>query len=227
MIQVLLVSNGIWNQQELRRSLALEPDLRIIREVDSGKTAIQLLKRLHSTSLQPDVVLLQLPLSGVDEIATIRFIHQQFVDTKILVLASLTDERSMLNILRLGAVSCLSLDVSQEDLCHAIRLTHKGYIQFSPKIFQTLVSRLKSNFSSAVDLDFSFMMNLSNSLLGLTSREREVLYLIASGLKNQEIAQKLFISEKTVKNHITSILKKLNLRDRTQAAIVAKSCCLI
>ncbi len=118
--------------------------------------------------------------------------------------------------MRFGAIGYLLKDTPSEELAQAIRAVHKGYTQLGPGLFEKAVS----NFSASVPVQPT---TLPPELTELTPREREVLRLIAVGANNREIAQFLYISERTVKNHITSILSRLNLRDRTQAALLASS----
>ncbi|MBF1990628.1 response regulator [Fischerella thermalis] len=211
MIKVLLVDDQNLIRQGLKALLELEPDLEIVGEAENGEAAITLIEELH-----PDVVLMDIRMPIMDGVAATREIHKRFSNIQILVLTTFDNDEYVTAALQNGAMGYLLKDTPSEELAVAIRAVHKGYTQLGPGIVKKLLTQfppITSNNSPSPP----------PSLAELTPREKEVLRLIATGATNKEIAQQLYISEGTVKNHVTNILNRLNLRDRTQAAIFANS----
>ncbi|MEH2422257.1 MAG: response regulator transcription factor [Nostoc sp.] len=211
MIRVLLVDDQSLIRQGLKALLELEPDLEIVGEAENGEQAINLV-----AEFQPDVILLDIRMPIMDGVAATREIQKRFAKTRILVLTTFDDDEYVSAALQNGAMGYLLKDTPSEELAVAIRAVHKGYTQLGPGI----VKKLLTQFSNPAPTQSSAV---PSSLAELTPREKEVLRLIATGASNREIAQKLYISEGTVKNHVTNILNRLNLRDRTQAAIWANT----
>ncbi|BAU05378.1 response regulator [Fischerella sp. NIES-3754] len=211
MIKVLLVDDQNLIRQGLKALLELEPDLEIVGEAENGEAAITLIEELH-----PDVVLMDIRMPIMDGVAATREIHKRFSNIQILVLTTFDNDEYVTAALQNGAMGYLLKDTPSEELAVAIRAVHKGYTQLGPGI----VKKLLTQFPPVVPNN---SLSPPPSLAELTPREKEVLRLIATGATNKEIAQQLYISEGTVKNHVTNILNRLNLRDRTQAAIFANS----
>ncbi|WP_138500778.1 response regulator [Nostoc sp. PA-18-2419] len=210
-IKVLLVDDQSLIRQGLRALLELEPDLEIVGEAQNGEEAINLV-----TEFQPDVVLLDIRMPVMDGVAATREIQKRFPKTKILVLTTFDDHEYVSAAIESGAMGYLLKDTPSEELAVAIRAVYKGYTQLGPGI----VKKLLTQFSKPAPTQSP---PVPSTLTELTPREKEVLRLIATGASNREIAQELYISEGTVKNHVTNILNRLNLRDRTQAAIIANT----
>ena len=211
MISVLLVDDQNLIRQGLKALLELEPDIKIAGEAENGQKAVQLVGQL-----QPNVVLMDIRMPVMDGVAATREIKNKFAETKILVLTTFDDDEYIKAALQNGAMGYLLKDTPSEELAVAIRAVHRGYTQLGPGI----VKKLLTQFPPAT---VNKPSSLPTGLAELTKREKEVLCLIATGANNREIAQKLYISEGTVKNHVTNILNRLELRDRTQAAIFANS----
>ncbi|MBW4577581.1 MAG: response regulator transcription factor [Aphanothece sp. CMT-3BRIN-NPC111] len=211
MISVLLVDDQSLIRQGLKALLELEPDLQVVAEADNGKTAIQQVE-----ALQPNVVLMDIRMPIMDGVAATREICQRFAATKVLVLTTFDDDEYVAAALKYGAMGYLLKDTPSEELAAAIRAVHKGYTQLGPGLVNKIMAKVPASAPKPSN-------NPPPTLAELTPREREVLRLIATGANNREIAQSLYISEGTVKNHVTNILNRLNLRDRTQAAIFANS----
>ncbi|MBD1862549.1 MULTISPECIES: response regulator transcription factor [Trichocoleus] len=216
MIRVLLVDDQSILRQGLKALLELEPDLDVVGDASNGQVALQQVE-----ALQPDVVLMDVRMPVMDGVAATRSICQRFPAIKVLVLTTFDDDEYIAEAMRVGAIGYLLKDTPSEELAAAIRAVYKGYAQFGPGIFQKVLSHMGPKPSASAN---SPAEPLPPGLSELTPREREVLRLIAAGSSNREIAQTLFISEGTVKNHVTNILNRLNLRDRTQAAIFANAC---
>ncbi len=211
MIKVLLVDDQNLIRQGLKALLELESDLEIVGEAENGEHAINLVAKL-----QPDVVLMDIRMPIMDGVAATREIQKRFAGIKVLVLTTFDDDEYVTAALQNGAMGYLLKDTPSEELAVAIRAVHKGYTQLGPGIVKKLLTQFPSTAPTQLPL-------APPSLAELTPREKEVLQLIATGASNREIAQELYISEGTVKNHVTNILNRLNLRDRTQAAIFANT----
>ena len=211
MITVLLVDDQSLIRQGLRALLELEVDIEIVGEAENGQTAINLVEKLR-----PNVILMDIRMPIMDGVAATKEINQHFPQCKILILTTFDDDEYVKAGLQNGAMGNLLKDTPSEELAVAIRAVDKGYSQLGPGIVKKLVTQFPATLPQAV-------LAVPPNLTELTPREKEVLRLIAIGDNNREIAKKLYISEGTVKNHVTNMLNRLNLRDRTQAAILANS----
>ena len=210
-IRLLLVDDQIMIRQGLRVLLDAKPDLQVVGEAENGQAAIAFLEQAAIDL--PQVVLMDVRMPVMDGVAATRQICQQFSNLKVLVLTTFDDDDYVSRAIRAGARGYLLKDSNSDDLADAIRAVHRGYTQMGPGLLEKAI---------AVPIAVAAQpISLPPALAGLTAREREVLCLIAAGASNREIAESLYISERTVKNHITSILSQLNLRDRTQAAMFA------
>ncbi len=203
MIRVLLVDDQSIIREGLCSLLQAKQDIEVVGEAENGKVAIE-----QALVLQPDVVLMDVRMPIMDGVAAIRNLQQKAPNIKVLVLTTFDDDDYITQAMKFGAKGYLLKDTPSEELAQAIRAVNKGYTQMGPGLFEKVITATPS-----VEIPPEFEQ--------LTPREKEVLQLIAKGLNNREIAGKLFISERTVKNHVNSILSRLNLRDRTQAAIFA------
>ena len=216
MIRVLLVDDQSLIRQGLKALLELEPDLQVVGEAENGQNALDLIETLQGTPLQPDVVMMDVRMPVMDGVAATRQISDRFAGTKVLMLTTFDDDEYVATALRYGAIGYLLKDTPSEELAAAIRAVHKGYTQLGPG----LVEKIMAKVPAAAPVPPA---SPPSSWDELTPREQEVLRMIAKGASNREIAKALYISEGTVKNHVTNILNRLNLRDRTQAAIFANS----
>ncbi|MEB3356831.1 MAG: response regulator transcription factor [Synechococcales bacterium] len=211
MIRLLLAEDQTLIRQGLRRLLEAHSDLQVVGEAANGQQAVEQVE-----TLMPDLVLMDVRMPGVDGVAATQMICDRFPAIKVLVLTTFDDEAYVAQVMEFGAVGYLLKDTPSEELANAIRAAHKGYTQLGPGIFKKAFSRSPATSSRQT-------WRPPAELAELTPREREVLSLIATGASNREIAEILCITEKTVKNHVSSILSRLNLRDRTQAAVLACS----
>ena len=226
MIRLLLVDDQILVRQGLRSLLDAMPDMVVVGEAENGEIAVE-----QVAVLQPDLVLMDVRMPMMDGVVATQKIQQQYPDVKILVLTTFDDDDYIRPAMDFGAMGYLLKDTPADELTQAIRSVHKGYTQLGPGLYQKAIAKT-TEADTGVTLSSTPLFQTASplpppSLLQeLTAREQEVLALIAQGASNREIAQQLYISEKTVKNHITHILGRLNLRDRTQAAIFAHACAL-
>lgn len=217
MIRLLLVDDQTLVRQGFRVLLEAYPDIQVVGEAENGQTAIQQVERLH-----PDIVLLDIRMPEMDGVATTQIICQQFKEVKVLILSTFDDEDYVLRAMQFGAIGYLLKDTHIRELVPAIRMADQGYTQFGPGLFQKTIGsiqRIPTEKSSALASDI--LQELPSDLQKLTKREKEVLCFIITGATNRQIAEALFISERTVKNHVTSILSRLNLPGRIQAAMFA------
>ncbi len=211
MIRLLLVDDQTIIRQGLRSLLESKPDLQVVGDAENGQSAIQQVE-----AKKPDVVLMDIRMPLMDGVAATQIICQRFTNTKVLVLTTFDDHEYVSRAMQFGAMGYLLKDTPSEELAQAIRAVYRGYTHMGPGLFEKVISNSPAKLPESP-------ASLPPELSELTPREREVLCLIASGASNREIAALLYISERTVKNHVTSILSRLNLRDRTQAAIYASS----
>lgn len=207
MIRILIVDDQSIVREGLSSLLQTYPDLEIVGEAENGKVAVE-----RSLVLKPDVVLLDIRMPIMDGIAAIRTIREQAPEIKILVLTTFDDDEYVAQAMALGAQGYLLKDTPSAELAHSIRSVNQGYTHMSPGLFNKAIAYSHNTLAAN---------KTPVELTKLTSREKEVLQLIATGHNNKEIAAALYITERTVKNHVNSILRTLNLRDRTQAAILA------
>ncbi len=215
MIKVLIVDDQEIVRRGLKMLLEAKPDVQIVGEAVNGRHAIEQLIALEKMAQLPTVVVMDIRMPGMDGVEATQLICRQFPDIKVLVLTTFNDTSYVAEALRYGAKGYLLKDTSTDELAKAIRSIHQGYTQFGPGIVEKMIADTPATPPTPT---------LSPGLTNLTDREREVLRSIAIGASNREIAQTLHLSEGTVRNHISHVLTKLDVRDRTQAAILANSC---
>ncbi|GAC1447681.1 MAG: response regulator transcription factor [Chamaesiphon sp.] len=211
MIHILLVDDQSIICQGLGALLQLEPDLQVVGTANNGLSAIEQVEALH-----PDVVLMDIRMPVMDGVTATQAITQRFPKTKVLGLSTFDDDEYIAEALKAGAKGYLLKDMPSEELADAVRSIQKGYAQLGSGIFEKFVSRV-------INVGSVFPEKNLSEFTELTPREQDVLRLIGVGSTNREIAQKLHISEGTVKTHVTNILSRLNLKNRSQLAIYANS----
>ncbi|MBC8076358.1 MAG: response regulator transcription factor [Chloroflexales bacterium] len=203
-ISVLLIDDHRVVRQGLHDFLELQEDIEVVGEAASGEEGTQLARELL-----PDVVMMDLVMPGMDGVETTRRVKQVSPSSRVIVLTSFADDDKVFPAIKAGAISYLLKDISPEDLAHAIRAAQRNEAVLHPEVAAKLMQ------------EFSAPRGVEAPVEQLTDREMDVLRLIARGKSNKEIADTLIISEKTVKTHVSNILSKLHLADRTQAAIYA------
>jgi DNA-binding NarL/FixJ family response regulator len=198
--------------------LSIQEGIEMVGTAPDGQEAIE-----QALALQPDVILMDVRMPVMNGITATEKIRQQLPSCQVLMLTTFDDEEEIVKALIAGATGYLLKDIPAQDLANAVRLAHKGIYQIEPSIAGKLVGVL-SNIglsTSATGSTATSAQGIANQF-DLTEREIDVLRLIATGATNKEIAKELVISEGTVKNHVSNILSRLALRDRTQAAIFAR-----
>lgn len=207
-IRLLIVDDHTVVRQGLRGFLELLDDFEIVGEGSNGQAAVSL-----AAELKPDVILLDLVMPEMDGIEATRRIRLADPEARILVLSSFSNDDNVLPAIRAGAIGYVLKDIDPDALAEALRETYRGKSQLDPEIAQKLVTHVQQDEPDGDPDD--------NRLSQLTGREVEVLKHIARGMSNREIAATLSISPATVKTHVSNLLGKLHLADRTQAAIFA------
>lgn len=202
-IRVLLVDDHQVVRRGLRTFLEIQDDIEVVGEAGDGAEGIA-----RTEELRPDVVLMDIKMPGTDGIEALRKLRELDNPAKVLIVTSFTEQRTVVPALRAGASGYVYKDIDPEALADAIRSVHAGHVLLQPEVAGALLAQD----------DPATGQGRGTSL---TEREREVLALIADGRSNREIARALVLSEKTVKTHVSNILMKLDLADRTQAALWA------
>lgn len=215
-IRVLLADDQALFREGLDTLLSVHKDIEIVGQASNGQEAVDL-----ALKLRPDVILMDMQMPILNGIGATRRLKQSLPECRVIMLTTFNDNETIFDALRAGAVGYLLKDVGSAQLAESIRATVKGESILDPSVAAKVVAEF-SRVSSLVPATSSGVLPEP-----LSEREIELLRLIASGLSNKEIAETLFITEGTVKNHITHILGKLSVRDRTQAALRAKEIGLI
>jgi DNA-binding NarL/FixJ family response regulator len=208
MIRLLLVDDQTLIRQGLASLLSLEEDFEVVGQAGNGTEAVAVVE-----TLTPDVILMDIRMPVMDGVAATRAIREKNPDIKILVLTTFDEDEYIVQAMQAGASGYLLKDAPTEQLSAAIRSIYSGFTQLGPTIASKLFSKLNVPSATQTKEDAQSMF---------TGRELEILKLLGLGKSNKEIANSLYITEGTVKNHITKILSLLNVRDRTQAALWAQ-----
>jgi DNA-binding NarL/FixJ family response regulator len=219
MIRILLVDDQALFREGLRTLLSIRPDLEVVGEAENGREGIEM-----AASLRPDVILMDLRMPVLNGVAATEQIQKEQPESKVIVLTTFDDDEYVFDGLRAGAVGYLLKDVSSDKLVEAIRAAAKGESFLEPSIAAKVVAEF-----TRISLEKRPSQEEEQQPLvePLSERELEILAVLAGGASNREIAQQLYITEGTVKNHVTNILGKLGVRDRTQAALKARELGLV
>ncbi|GLW04090.1 response regulator [Streptomyces lavendulae] len=203
-IRVLLVDDHQVVRRGLRTFLEVQEDIEVVGEAADGEEGIA-----RAEELRPDVILMDVKMPGTDGIEALRRLRGLANPARVLIVTSFTEQRTVVPALRAGAAGYVYKDIDPDALAGAIRSVHAGHVLLQPEVAEALLAAQDDQPAGA------------GRPGALTDREREVLGLIADGRSNREIARALVLSEKTVKTHVSNILMKLDLSDRTQAALWA------
>ena len=199
-IRVLITDDHGVVRQGLRMFLSLDPDIQVVGEASDGREALEMARELV-----PDVVLMDLLMPVMDGIAATEEIRRALPEVEVIALTSVLEDASVTDAIRAGAIGYLLKGTNVEELHRAVRGAAEGRVQLAPEAAARLMREVRA----------------PESPEALTARETEVLELLARGYANKQIASSLYVSEKTVKAHVSAILKKLGVRSRTQAALHA------
>ncbi len=210
-IRVLIVDDQALFREGLNTILSVHEEFQVIGEAANGEEALRL-----AVQLQPQVILMDLRMPIMDGVRATQLISSQAPNCKVIVLTTFDDDESIFDGLRAGAVGYLLKDVASEKLFEAIRATARGEYFLLPSVTAKVMAEFSRISQAKPKIDELLIEPLS-------SREIEILKCIALGDSNKQIAEKLFIAEGTVKNHVTNILSKLSVKDRAQAVIRSKN----
>lgn len=199
-IRVLITDDHGVVRQGLRMFLGLDPEIEVVGEASDGEEAVAMTR-----ALVPDVILMDLMMPAMDGITAIRTIRGELPDVEIIALTSVLGDASVTGAVKAGAIGYLLKDVEAEELHRAIRAAAEGRVYLAPEAALRLMREVRA----------------PDGAQPLTEREAEVLQLVARGRSNRQIARSLYVEEKTVKAHVSSILRKLGMQSRTQAALYA------
>jgi DNA-binding NarL/FixJ family response regulator len=209
-IRILLVDDQRLMREGLRILLELEPDLEIVGEAENGEAGLE-----AYAALEPDVVLMDVRMPGMDGVEATWRLRERWPGARVIILTTFDDDEYVFEGLRAGAQGYLLKDVSGHDLAEAVRTVSAGGALIEPSVARKVVAEFARVAPPARAADLGLPEPLSE-------REQEILHLMAQGLSNREIAIRLSLAQGTVKNYVTTILQKLGVRDRTQAALRAR-----
>ncbi|QBD79329.1 response regulator transcription factor [Ktedonosporobacter rubrisoli] len=204
-ITVIIVDDHSIVRQGVRAFLSIQPDVTVVGEVESGEAAVRM-----AAELVPDIVLMDLLMPGMGGVEATRQVKQVSPHTQVIVLTSYHEDEHIFPALRAGALSYVLKEVGADELAETVRKAAKGESVLHPRVAARVVQEIRGG-----------KRDTPNPFIDLSDRELDVLRLIADGLSNALIAERLVISEKTVKGHVSNILGKLHMMDRTQAAVFA------
>ncbi len=237
-IRVLIVDDQTLVREGFRKLLELEPDIEIVDMASNGESALAAVERLRAQNTPPDVILMDIRMPNMDGIAATRAIKERWPDAHIVILTTFDDTELIHAGLRAGALGYSLKDITAEQLAMTVRTAARGQVLLQPDIASKVFSAFTSsnsarssassiNTAPSISTAPSYIDSTTASIEQLTEREREILTLVARGASNRQIAENLYLTEGTVKNHMSNILGKLGVRDRTQAALKAKELGLV
>ncbi|VEF48566.1 DNA-binding response regulator [Bacillus freudenreichii] len=203
MIKVLLVDDHEMVRIGVSAYLSIQPDIQVIGEAGDGQQGVEL-----ALSLRPDIILMDLVMEGMNGIEATKAIIEQWPEAKVLIVTSFLDDEKVYPALEAGATGYMLKTSRASDIADAVRSAYKGHKVLEPEVTDKMMKRFQHKAERPLHDD-------------LTNREMEILTLMTEGKANKEIADELFITLKTVKTHVSNILSKLEVQDRTQAVIYA------
>jgi DNA-binding NarL/FixJ family response regulator len=204
-IRVVIVDDHTVVRRGLRAFFATMDDVEVVDEASDGRAALDLLAKLETVDVLPDVVMMDLLMPRLDGIEATREIRARFPSVQVVAMTSFSESERVNAALAAGAAGYLLKDADSSEVAHAVRAAYAGEVHLDPAVARTLTRSLVTK----------------QDHTALTDRERDILVLVAHGLNNREIADKLLISERTARSHVSNILTKLGVASRTQAALWA------
>jgi two-component system, NarL family, response regulator DegU len=217
--KIVIIDDHQLFREGVKRILDFEENFEVVAEGDDGKDAVQLVEQYN-----PDVVIMDINMPDVNGVEATRKLIEAYPDTKVIILSIHDDESYVTHALKSGAVGYLLKEMDANTLIEAVKVVADGGSYLHPKVTHNLVKEYRrlANHGQAVGEQEGYQkVEVRRPLHLLTRRECEVLQLLADGKSNRAIGEELYISEKTVKNHVSNILQKMNVNDRTQAVVVA------
>jgi DNA-binding NarL/FixJ family response regulator len=221
MIKVLLADDQTLIRQGIRLLLEIEADIQVVGQAADGLEVLQQVEATH-----PDVVLMDVRMPKMDGVEATRQLAARFPEVKVIILTTFEDDETVFEGLKAGARGYLLKDISSEEMAEAVRKVAAGEALIEPRITRKVLAEF-SRLATATDSHSTSTSKTDSPAIALTEREREVLNALAQGLSNREIAEQLVITEGTVKNHVSSLIDKLGVRDRTQAILKGQELGLI
>lgn len=222
-LRVLIVDDQRLLCEGFRKLIELEPDLEVVGMAGDGEEALVMVERLSATRTAPDVVLMDVRMPRLDGIRATRAIIERWPEIRVVILTTFDDRELIQAGLQAGALGYVLKDITAEQLATTIRVVAQGQVLLHPDVAQKILASL-----SPAPIEPATIAPATPAFIGvsdmaqLTEREREILALLARGASNREISETLYIAGGTVKNHLSNILGKLGVRDRTQAALKAR-----
>ncbi len=218
LIKIIIIDDHQLFREGVKRILAMENNFEVVAEGDDGSKALQLVQQY-----QPDVILMDINMPKVNGMEATRELIEKYPDIKVLILSIHDDESYVTHVLKSGASGYLLKEMDADSLIEAVKVVADGGAYIHPKVTHNLINeyrRLATDKTQEGEIGFR-EVEFRRPLHILTRRECEVLQLMTDGKSNRAIGEILFISEKTVKNHVSNILQKMNVNDRTQAVVEA------
>lgn len=204
-ISVVLADDHVLVRKGLKKILEMEEDIEVVGEASDGASAVEVIM-----AKRPRVVLMDINMPQMNGIEVAKTLKKERIDTKVVILTIYDDREYLLELIKMGVAGYILKDIDPQGLIDAVRSASRGETYIQPTLTRALIAEYNR-----------MTQPVAGANKPLTAREKEVMAYIADGLNNNEISAKLNISEKTVKNHVSSILRKLNLQDRTQVAVFA------
>jgi DNA-binding NarL/FixJ family response regulator len=215
-IRVMLVDDQALFREGLETLLSVHEDIQVVGQAGDGQECVEI-----ANKVRPDVVLMDIRMPIMDGVRATRLLKDAQPQCKVIVLTTFDDDEYIFDALRMGAVGYLLKDVASAQLVEAIRAAARGESILEPSVAAKVITEFKRVSSMVPPVQMEGLVE------PLSERELEILGLIARGASNKEVAKQLFIAEGTVKNHMTNILGKLSVRDRTQAVVKARDLGLV
>ncbi|HTK09867.1 MAG TPA: response regulator transcription factor [Ktedonobacteraceae bacterium] len=227
-IRVLVIDDQRLLREGFRKLIEMEPGFEVVGLAGDGEEALALAERLHAEHIAPDVVLMDVRMPRMDGIAATKAFKERWPESRVVILTTFDDIELIHAGLRAGALGYLLKDITAEQLTTTIRAAAQGQVLLHPDVASKVITSFSLVPVETAIPGPAMSARAGSSDLGLlTEREREILTLLVRGASNREISEALYITGGTVKNHLSNILAKLNVRDRTQAALKARELGLV